>query len=106
MSNEKSTLPQAEPVVSEVARAIELAGGPAKVGRSLRVSTQTVCFWRDGARQIKSEFGAPLEILTESRVTRKDMWPESWQRIWPEMADPAPTTAQDSKPKHQESANA
>lgn len=86
---------QAEPVVAEVARAIEIAGGPAQVARSLGVSTQAVCFWRDGAREMRSDQGAPLEALTGAKVTRKHMWPRSWQRIWPELAanDPATTEA-------------
>ncbi|MBS3998227.1 MAG: helix-turn-helix domain-containing protein [Hydrogenophaga sp.] len=101
MSSETS--PVVEPVVAQVARAIELAGGPAKVGRGLRVSTQTVCFWRDGNRQIKAEFGAQLEQMTDLRVTRKDIWPVSWQQIWPELAR---ADTHQPHPTHQEAANA
>lgn len=82
--------PITEPVIKEVARAIELSGGPAVVARALNVSTQTVCFYRDGQRRIKSDYGAVLELLSNSQVTRRDIWPVSWPRIWPELADPAP----------------
>jgi len=90
---------QVEPVLSEVVRAIELGGGPAKVARGLRVSTQTVCFYRDGKRRLNSEHGAALEALTDGRVTRKHIWPASWQRIWPELAaaSDAPDPAQASE---------
>lgn len=77
---------QVEPVLSEVARAIQLAGGPAKVARGLQVSTQTVCFYRDGKRRISAEHGADLEAMTQGQVTRKHIWPTRWPRIWPELA--------------------
>lgn len=77
----------AEPVVSEVARAIELSGGPAVVARALQVTTQTVCFYRDGKRRINAEHAAVLESISGGRVTRKDMWPSRWARIWPELSD-------------------
>lgn len=76
-----------EPVISEVARAIELSGGPAIVARALNVSTQTVCFYRDGQRRLKSDYGAVLETLSNRQVTRRDIWPVSWSRIWPELAN-------------------
>lgn len=81
-----------EPVLSEIARAIEIGGGPARFARDLMVSTQTVCFWRDGKRRLRAEQGAPIEVLTGGKVTRKHIWPLSWRRIWPELAanDPAP----------------
>lgn len=75
-----------EPVLSEVARAIDLGGGPSVVARALNVSTQTVCFYRDGKRRIKAEHGALLESLCGRQVTRKEIWPVSWPRIWPELA--------------------
>ena len=83
-----------EPVVAEVARAIELSGGPAVVARALNVSTQTVCFYRDGERRLKSDYGAVLEALCNGQVTRRDIWPVSWSRIWPEIPGSADTTTQ------------
>ena len=77
---------QVEPVVAQVARAIELAGGPAHVARLLGVSTQTVCFYRDGKRQFREKYAAELEAATAAQVTRKDIWPNSWRSIWPELA--------------------
>lgn len=85
-----------EPVLSEIARAIEICGGPARFARGLSVSTQTVCFWRDGKRRLRAEQGAPIEALTKGLVTRKDIWPVSWPRTWPELAvnDAAATPAE------------
>jgi DNA-binding transcriptional regulator YdaS (Cro superfamily) len=30
---------------------------------------------------------AAIEEFTEGQVTRKDLFPNDWQRIWPELAD-------------------
>ena len=92
--------PMPEPVIAEVARAIELSGGPAVVARALNVTTQTVCFYRDGDRRFKTDHGATLESMTGGIVTRKQMWPESWSRIWPELA------ASDAQPARQGVASA
>lgn len=83
-----------EPVPAVVARAIQLAGGPAQVARSLGLSTQTVCFYRDGERRLNTDHGAALEALAGGKVTRQQMWPNSWQRIWPELATAANTDDQ------------
>lgn len=88
---------QVEPVVVEVARAIELSGGPARVARALGVTTQTVCFYRDGHRRINAEHGARLEAMSNGQVTRKQIWPQSWQRIWPELADATDTATREAR---------
>lgn len=85
-----------EPVPSVVARAIELAGGPAHVARSLGLNTQTVCFYRDGARRLNTDHAAALEALSGGQVTRQQMWPKSWKRIWPELATAANNVVQQS----------
>lgn len=96
-----------EPVLSAVAQAIELSGGPAVVARALGFSTQTVCFYRDGRRRLKAEHGALLESMSGGRVTRKDIWPLSWRRIWPELVDaPAVNSTNISQATEQGVANA
>jgi DNA-binding transcriptional regulator YdaS (Cro superfamily) len=47
-----------------------------------------VYFWRSGKRGLPHEHGASIERLTGGAVTRKDLWPQDWQRIWPELALP------------------
>ncbi len=43
------------------------------------------------ALSVKSEFGAELAVAIElesgGAVTRKDLYPEKWHRIWPELAN-------------------
>jgi len=36
-----------------------------------------------------SEHGAALEMASGEKVTRQQMWPTSWRRIWPELAEGA-----------------
>lgn len=83
-----------EPVPSVVARAIELAGGPVHVARSLNLSRQVVYFYGTGERRLNSDHAAALEALTGGKVTRQQMWPNSWKRIWPELATSANNTQQ------------
>lgn len=75
-----------EPVVAEIARAIDLCGGPGHAALKLGVSTQLVYFWKAGKRRMGTEHGAPLEMATGGRVTRQQIWPLSWPRTWPELA--------------------
>lgn len=65
--------------------AIQRSGGPVKLAAELGVSVQSVYFWRSGKRGLPLEHGASIERLTGGAVTRKDLWPDDWQRIWPEL---------------------
>lgn len=38
--------------------------------------------------------GAAIEQFTQGAVTRQQMFPNDWQRIWPELATDAPVTEQ------------
>jgi len=66
-------------------RAVVLAGGAAKLAEVLGVSTQAVCFWRDGKRRLPAEMCAPIEKATGGQVTRRELRPDDWARIWPEL---------------------
>lgn len=71
--------------LDQVAQAIEIAGGAAALARSLNVTTQAVCFWRDGKRRLPESLGARIETLTGGRVTRQSLWPDTWRDVWPEL---------------------
>ena len=77
-----------KPSVGElVAVAIESVGGAASLARRLGVTTQAVCFWRDGKRRFPEALGARMESVTGNRVTRQALFPKDWADIWPELAD-------------------
>ncbi len=43
----------------------------------------------NGNRPISPERCVAIEQATNGEVTRKDLRPEDWERIWPELADSA-----------------
>lgn len=45
--------------------------------------------WADGTRPIPLKFGVPIERATNGKVTRKDLFPNDWQDIWPELVEAA-----------------
>lgn len=72
------------------AKAVKIVGGPTKMARAIGgVSTQAVCFWRDGKREFPVEYCAVVEELTEGKVTRRDLRPDDWRQIWPELVKDA-----------------
>jgi DNA-binding transcriptional regulator YdaS (Cro superfamily) len=87
---------------------IALLGGATAVARLVKVRPPSVQGWMvDGIPEGRLiELAAEIERRAPERFSRRSRWPDRCHLIWPDLADPAPTTAQDSKPKHQESANA
>lgn len=82
-------------MMTPIQQAISEAGGPSAVAAVLGCSVQAVCFWRDGKRLFPHEHGAAIEQATAGKVTRRDLWPEQWHAIWPELVTPehpAPAT--------------
>ena len=65
--------------------AISLVGGQVRLAESLGVRQQTVSYWRKAG--VPVEHCAAIERLTGGRVTRRDLRPEDWARIWPELAE-------------------
>lgn len=72
-------------MAEEIARAIEIVGGAAPLAKLLSVTTQAVCFWRDGKRRFPEALGARLEEVTGGAVSRRRLWPTRWHLIWPEL---------------------
>ena len=68
-------------------KALSIVGGPAQMARLLGVTIQAVCFWRDGTRSLPVQHCAAIERATSGAVTRKDLRPDDWQRIWPELME-------------------
>ena len=70
-----------------IARAIDLAGGAAAVAAEIGCSPQAVYLYRNGRRQFPEVHAATLEGMCKRAVRRWHMYPHSWRRIWPELAD-------------------
>lgn len=71
--------------MNAIQQAIEAAGGPSKLAAGLGVTPQAVCFWRDGLRRLPFEHGPEIERMAGGVVTRRQLFPDDWQRVWPEM---------------------
>jgi DNA-binding transcriptional regulator YdaS (Cro superfamily) len=82
--------PQAGTVMPHVfdLAASSLPGGRTELAKILGVSLAAVGNWKlRGAVPI--EHCAQIELATGGRVSRRDLRPTDWHRIWPELATPA-----------------
>lgn len=69
-------------------------GRQAALAKSIGAHAPDVSRWADGSRPIPDKYGAPIESATSGLVTRKEMFPDTWFIVWPELLnnDNAPTT--------------
>ncbi|MFY2845622.1 transcriptional regulator [Achromobacter ruhlandii] len=65
------------------------ASSAAALARHVGVSPALVYQWRTGRRPVPVEHCAAIEQVTGGDVSRRDLRPDDWQRIWPELATPA-----------------
>lgn len=78
------------PAKTPLERACESAGGATKLAGLIGVSVQTLSNWKD--RGVPIERCVAIEQATDAAVTRRDLRPDDWQAIWPELAAPTPAT--------------
>ncbi len=64
--------------------AAKLVGGQAVLARALKVKAPTVNQWANGHRPVPVQFCHAIEVATGGAVTRKQLRPDDWHRIWPE----------------------
>jgi DNA-binding transcriptional regulator YdaS (Cro superfamily) len=69
-----------------VAKACELIGSQAGLARELGVSPSMVNQWIKGKRPVPIEYCRGIEDASKGMVTRLNLCPDNWQRIWPELA--------------------
>lgn len=67
-----------------VDRASDVLGGASKLAALLGVSAQAISNWKE--RGVPIERCVAIERLTEKTVTRRELRPDDWQEIWPELA--------------------
>lgn len=65
-------------------------GTTASLAKGIHASVSEVSLWAHGKRPIPVSRAAAIEQFTNGAVTRQDMFPDTWQRIWPELADQQP----------------
>ncbi len=65
-------------------------GSQAELARQIGAQPQLVWQWSAGVRPVPLERCVPIERATNGAVTRKDLRPDDWAAIWPELAISAP----------------
>ncbi|WP_186084872.1 transcriptional regulator [Burkholderia gladioli] len=71
---------------SPIARAAAIVGSATRLANSLGVTKAAVSQWK--------RLGVPIhhcvaiERATDGAVTRRDLRPDDWQDIWPELVEP------------------
>lgn len=61
-----------------------------RLAEHLNVVPSFVCKMAAGDKAVPIEHGAAIELFTDGAFSRKDYWPDTYWRIWPELADSAP----------------
>jgi len=67
-----------------VDRAARAMGGRIEMALRLGVKPSAIGNWKD--RGVPIEHCAPIELACGGVVTRRELRPADWQRIWPELA--------------------
>lgn len=68
-------------------RACDCVGSAAKLAGLIGVSQQTLSNWKE--RGVPIERCLAIERATDSEVTRKDLRPDDFELIWPDLSEPA-----------------
>lgn len=77
-----------------IEEAIHIVGSQSDLAEECGVVQSAVSGWvRRGA--VPAEYCAVIERATQGAVTRKDLRPDDWQRIWPELASQPAAPAAD-----------
>jgi len=71
-----------------VQKACDKAGSQAALAKAIDVSPALVHQWRAGVRPVPVQHCLAIERAAEGVVTRRDLRPDDWQLIWPELAKP------------------
>ena len=61
--------------------------GAANMARHLGVTPQAVNAWKKERRPFPVERCTAVEQITDGKITRKELRPDDWYVIWPELAN-------------------
>lgn len=71
----------------------------AEFARAINVSAALLHQWIKGIRPVASQHCPAIEKQTGGKVTRKELRPDDWHKIWPELVNAsAPRRATDPAP--------
>ena len=72
-------------------KAAEIVGSQTHLATVLGVSKGAVSQWKDESRRVPAAHCVAIERATNGAVSRRDLRPDDWQKIWPELAEPTDT---------------
>ena len=72
-----------------IERACSLLGSQSALAALLKVTPPTVNQWTKGVRPVPIEHCLAIEHATGGKVTRQDLRPDDFWRIWPDLKAPA-----------------
>jgi len=72
-----------------IKKACEIVGGQSCLASALCVTTPTVNQWVSGHRPVPIIQCVAIERVTGGAVTRRELRPGDWQKIWPELKEAA-----------------
>ena len=70
-----------------VRKAAILVGSQSALADAIGASPAMVWQWADGRRPVPIERAVQIERATSGAVTRRDLRPDDWGDIWPELID-------------------
>jgi DNA-binding transcriptional regulator YdaS (Cro superfamily) len=70
---------------SAIKKACQIVGGQTALARTILVAPPTVNQWIVGKRPISARLAVAIEGATSGKVSRKDLRPNDFHLIWPEM---------------------
>ena len=76
---------QPNPSIQKAAQAV---GGQSALANICGVSPQAVSQWMRGLRPVPIERCVLIERATSRIVSRRDLRPDDWADIWPELQEP------------------
>lgn len=80
--------------IDAIRKAAKLLGSQLALSRALDVTPVTVNQWvrphNGNGRPVPIKQCVRIEQLTEGQVTRRDLRPDDWHEIWPELLATAP----------------
>lgn len=86
--------------MNAIQHACDVLGSQRAVADALSVTPATVNQWVSGLRPIPIERCPSIEIATAGSVTRRDLRPNDWWLIWPELVTEEHPIPSDIGPEH------
>ena len=60
-------------------------GAAVELSLKMNISPVLLSMYKNNKRSIPTKLGAQIETATDGKVTREEMFPETWHIYWPEL---------------------